>query len=41
MPKTFVMVRAEYQWFFEDGNDVDNQFDKGAWAYTFGLGYDF
>lgn len=41
MPKTFIMARAEYQWFFDDGGDVDDQFDKGAWAYTFGLGYNF
>lgn len=41
LPKTFIMGRAEYQWFFDDGGDVDDQFDKGAWAYTLGLGYNF
>ena len=41
LPRTFVMGRAEYQWFFRKTNDADNNFDDGAWAYTVGLGYNF
>lgn len=41
LPKTFVLGRAEYQWFFRDTDDADNNFDDGAWAYTVGLGYNF
>lgn len=41
LPKTFVMGRAEYQWFFRKTRDADNNFDDGAWAYTVGLGYNF
>jgi hypothetical protein len=41
LPKTFLLARAEYQWFFDRAKDVDNTFDQGAWAYTVGLGYNF
>jgi Outer membrane protein beta-barrel domain len=41
LPKTFLLGRAEYQWFFRDTDDADNNFDDGAWAYTVGLGYNF
>ena len=40
-PKTFIMGRAEYQWFFDRASDADNTFDDGAWAYTAGIGYHF
>ncbi len=39
--KTYIMGRAEYQWYFERTRDVDSSFDDGAWAYTVGLGYHF
>lgn len=41
-PKTFILARVEYQFFFDSGSDVDNAFkDDGAFAYTLGLGYHF
>lgn len=41
LPKTFLLARAEYQWFFDRARDVDNTFDQGAWAYTLGIGFNF
>ncbi len=38
---TFLMARAEYLWFFEDAGDADDNFDDGAWQYTFGVGFNF
>lgn len=40
LPKTYILARMEYQWFFDDG-DIDDTFDNGAWAHTVGLGYNF
>ncbi|MFP4184277.1 MAG: hypothetical protein ACLFRW_06815 [Halorhodospira sp.] len=40
--KTYLLGRAEYQWLFDDSDDVDDAFkDDGAWAYTVGVGYNF
>jgi hypothetical protein len=40
--KTYFLARVEYQFFFEDSDDVDDAFkDDGGWAYTVGLGYNF
>lgn len=39
--KTYILGRAEYQWFFEDSNDADDTFEDGAFVYTLGLGYNF
>ena len=40
--KTYILGRAEYQWFFDSASDADDAFsDNGAWAYTVGLGYNF
>lgn len=41
LPKTYILGRVEYQWFFDDSGDIDDSFDDGAWAYTVGLGYNF
>lgn len=41
LSKTFLLARAEYQWYFDNARDVDNSFDQGAWAYTIGIGYNF
>ncbi|MEX0740417.1 MAG: hypothetical protein WD071_13825 [Pseudohongiella sp.] len=41
LSKTFLLARAEYQWFFDRGSDINNSFDQGAWAYTVGIGYNF
>lgn len=39
--KTFIELQAEYQFLFESANDIDNQFDDGAFFYTLGIGYNF
>ncbi len=40
--KTYFLARVEYQFFFDDSDDVEDAFrDDGAWAYTVGLGYNF
>lgn len=40
--KTYFLARIDYQFFFEDSDDVDDAFkDDGGWAYTVGLGYNF
>jgi len=39
--RTFVLARAEYQWYFDNARDIDNTFDRGSWAYTLGIGYNF
>lgn len=41
LPRTFIVGRAEYQFFFDDAGDADEGFDDGAWAYTVGVGYNF
>jgi hypothetical protein len=41
LEKTFLMGRAEYQWFFDSSSDARDNFDDGAWAYTIGMGYNF
>jgi len=41
LPKTFLIGRAEYQWYFDTARSIDNTFDRGAWAYTLGIGYNF
>ena len=38
---TFVIGMAEYQWFFDDSDDVSDNFDNGAFQYTVGLGFVF
>lgn len=38
---TFVLAMAEYQWFFDSGDEVGNNFDNGAFQYTIGLGFVF
>lgn len=40
--KTYLLARAEYQAFFEDSDEVEDAFrEDAAWAYTFGVGYNF
>lgn len=41
LPSTFVLARAEYQWFFDSSSNVDDNFSDGAFAYTVGIGYNF
>lgn len=39
--KTFILAMAEYQFLWEDADDIDDQFDDGAFFYTLGIGYNF
>ncbi len=38
---TFIYVLAEYQFFFESGDDADDSFDDGQFVYTAGIGFRF
>ena len=40
-PTTFIVGQMEYQYMFDDGDEIDNNFDNGAFAYTLGLGLNF
>ena len=39
--KTFIEAQAEYQFLFDDADEIDDRFDDGAWVYTLGVGYHF
>ena len=39
--KTFIELTAEYQFFFEDTDEIDSSFDDGAFIYGLGIGYNF
>ena len=39
--ETFIMAMAEYQFFFESADDVDDNFDNGQFLYTLGIGFNF
>lgn len=39
--KTFILLQAEYQFLFEDADEIDDQFDDGAFFYTLGVGFNF
>ena len=42
LTKTYLLARAEYQFFFDSTDDASDAFqDDGAWAHTVGLGYNF
>lgn len=38
---TFIIGMAEYQWFFNNSDDVSDNFNDGAFQYTIGLGFVF
>jgi hypothetical protein len=40
-PEVFLFGMIEYQWLFDDADDVNNTFDDGQWIYTFGVGFNF
>lgn len=40
-PETFIFIQSEYQFFFEDTNDVENNYDDGAFVHTIGIGFNF
>jgi hypothetical protein len=39
--KTFIVFNTQYQWLFDSANDVDDQFDDGAFFYSLGIGFNF
>ncbi len=42
LPKTYLLTRVDYQFFFSSTSDATDAFqDDGAWAFTIGLGYNF
>ena len=40
-PQTFVYLQTEYQFQFEDADEINNQFDDGSWAHTIGFGINY
>lgn len=40
-PETFIYLQTEYQFFFESADDVNDNFDDGAFAHTVGIGFNF
>jgi hypothetical protein len=38
---TFVLLQTEYQYFFDNSDDVADNFDDGAFVHTVGLGFTF
>jgi hypothetical protein len=38
---TFILGMAEYQWFFDEADDLDNNADDGQFVYTVGIGVNF
>ena len=36
---TFIYLSAEYQFFFDQGDDVDSAFSDGSFVYTLGVGF--
>lgn len=38
---TFVIAQTEYQYFFDNGDEVADNFDDGAFVHTLGLGFIF
>jgi hypothetical protein len=39
--KTFIALQVEYDFLFDNANQIDNQFDDGAFFYTLGIGFNF
>lgn len=40
-PAAFLFVQMEYQFFFEGAAEFSSNIDEGAYAYSFGAGYNF
>lgn len=41
LEKTFVSALIDYQFFFDSGDEIDNNFDDGAVFYSLGIGFHF
>lgn len=40
-PRTFVTAMADYGWFFQHADTIDNRFDDGQFGWTLGVGFNF
>ena len=40
-PETFIYLQTEYQFFFEDSDELSDNFDDGAFAHSLGIGFNF
>ncbi len=40
-PETFLYAQMEYQFFFDSADDVNDNFDDGAFAHSVGIGFNF
>lgn len=38
---TFINAQTAYQYFFDSGSDVGDNFDNGAWIHSVGIGFRF
>jgi hypothetical protein len=38
-PTTFIMGLVEYEFFFDDSDEIDDAFDDGRFVYTLGIGF--
>jgi hypothetical protein len=36
---TFIMLSVEYEFFFNEGDDIDDAFDDGEFIYSLGIGF--
>lgn len=41
LESTYILGRAEYQFFFDSGDSAEDNFDDGAWSYVLGVGFNF
>ncbi|OIN08060.1 hypothetical protein [Oceanisphaera psychrotolerans] len=41
LDSTYILARAEYQFLFDSGSSANDNFDDGAWAYVFGIGFNY
>jgi len=41
LEKTFILARAEYQFFFNDSDSASDNWQNGAFAYVIGMGFNF
>jgi len=39
--KTFIDFAVQYQFLFDNADDIDNRFDDGAYFYSLGVGFNF
>jgi hypothetical protein len=39
--KTFIAAQLQYQFLFDDANDIDSRFNNGAFFYGLGIGFNF